>query len=148
MWYNLCRHWTMNDYHYGNIFPLIQSVLDREIQGLSFDVWYTVEITVCELNVNWSFCLWICKIQGFQVVKIKFWSKNFTVPHHSFSNTKYMYFTHIFWYDITFSLCYSLSWPLCERIKCCLGQQKLAVIHVIQCLYEISQDHTHVANIL
>jgi len=34
----------MNKHRYGNIFPLIQSALDREIQGLSFDVWYAVEI--------------------------------------------------------------------------------------------------------
>ena len=41
---DLCRHSTMNNYRYGNIFPLIQSALDREIQGLSFDIWYAVEI--------------------------------------------------------------------------------------------------------
>ena len=41
---DLCRHSTMNNYRYDNIFPLVRSVLDREIQGLSFDVWYAVEI--------------------------------------------------------------------------------------------------------
>jgi len=44
MGHNLCRHSTMNNRRYGNIFPLIQSALDREIQGLSFDAWYAIEI--------------------------------------------------------------------------------------------------------
>jgi len=34
---NLSRHSTMNNRRYGNIFPLVRSALDREIQGLSFD---------------------------------------------------------------------------------------------------------------
>jgi len=34
----------MNKHRYGSIFPLIQLKLDREIQGLSLNVWYTVEI--------------------------------------------------------------------------------------------------------
>ena len=41
---NLGRHSTMNKHHYGNIFPLVRPALDREIQGLSFDAWYAVEI--------------------------------------------------------------------------------------------------------
>jgi len=41
---NPCRHSATNNHHYGNIFPLILSALDREIQGLSFDAWYAAEI--------------------------------------------------------------------------------------------------------
>ena len=42
--HNLCCHSTMNKHCYGNIFPLIYSARDREIQGLSFYAWYAVEI--------------------------------------------------------------------------------------------------------
>jgi len=44
MGHNLRLHLTMNNRHYGDTFPLIPSPLDREIQGLSFDAWYAVEI--------------------------------------------------------------------------------------------------------
>jgi len=53
----------MNNRRYGNIFPLIQSALDREIQGLSFDAWYAVEKIMLKV-VNWSFC-WLNKIHVF-----------------------------------------------------------------------------------
>ena len=35
---------AVNKCRYGNIFPFVRSELDREIQGLSFIVWYAVEI--------------------------------------------------------------------------------------------------------
>ena len=41
---DLCLHSAVDKHRYGNIFPLIWSELDREIQGLSFDAWYAVEI--------------------------------------------------------------------------------------------------------
>ena len=50
MGHDLCCHLTINLYCYGSIFPLVRSVLGREIQELSFDVWYSVEI-ICELKV-------------------------------------------------------------------------------------------------
>ena len=33
----------------GNIFPRIQSAFGKEIQGLSFDAWYSGKL--CEVNV-------------------------------------------------------------------------------------------------
>ena len=53
----LTRHSIIN---YGNVFPLLRLVLGREIQGLSFDVWCSVEL--CELKVV-NLCFW-------------WWSKN------------------------------------------------------------------------
>ena len=44
MGHDLFHHSTMNKHRYGNIFPLIRSALDIEIQGLSFNAWYAVEI--------------------------------------------------------------------------------------------------------
>ena len=44
MGHDLCRHSTMNKHRFGNIFPLIRSALDREIQWLSVDAWYAAEI--------------------------------------------------------------------------------------------------------
>ena len=35
---------AVNNCRYGDIFLFVRSELDREIQGLSFIVWYAVEI--------------------------------------------------------------------------------------------------------
>jgi len=79
MGHNLCCHSTMNNHHCGNIFSLIQLALDREIQGLSFDAWYTVELKV----VNWSFCRQskihvFCTGEGMVWNSEVFWSSYFT----------------------------------------------------------------------
>ena len=47
---DLCHHSTMNKHRYGNIFLLIRSALEREIQGLSFDAWYAVEVFAGRVN--------------------------------------------------------------------------------------------------
>jgi len=69
----------MNNRHFGNIFPLIRSALDREIQGLSFDAWYAVEKIMLKV-VNWSFCC-LSKIhigEGMAWNSEVFWSAYFT----------------------------------------------------------------------
>jgi len=51
MGHNICHHLTMNNHHCGNIFLLTQSAFNRQIQGLSFDAWYAVEIILSQKHL-------------------------------------------------------------------------------------------------
>jgi len=66
---NLCRHSIINIRCCGNIFPLIQLVLGREIQGLSFNVQCSVKIRELKV-INLCFGDGV-KIHVFSIGKVK-----------------------------------------------------------------------------